>query len=54
MRHPIQSFLRDERGGTTIEYALVAGLIVIACIGAIAAFGSRAFARWNAINAAAI
>lgn len=46
--------LRDDRGGATIEYALVAGLIIIGCIGAITVFGSRALARWNSVNAAGL
>jgi Flp pilus assembly pilin Flp len=42
--------LADDRGGATIEYALVAGLIIIGSIGAITVFGSRALARWNSVN----
>jgi Flp pilus assembly pilin Flp len=46
--------VRDDRGGATIEYALVAGLIIIGCIGAITVFGTRALARWNSVNAAGL
>ena len=41
---------RDERGGEVIEWALVAGLVVIAAIAAIGAFGTKVLARWNTVN----
>ena len=43
---------RDDRGSATIEYALVAGLIIIGSIGLITVFGTRALARWNSVNVA--
>ena len=42
--------LRDERGGEVIEWALVAGLIVIATIAVIGAVGTKVLARWNSLN----
>jgi Flp pilus assembly pilin Flp len=41
---------REERGGEVLEYALIAGLIVVAAIGAIAAVGSSVLARWNSLS----
>ncbi len=41
---------RDERGGEVIEYALIAGLIAVACIAVVGAFGGKVFARWNSVN----
>ncbi len=32
-------FVRDERGATAIEYALIAGLISIVIVGAVTAIG---------------
>ena len=55
-RRPIRSalaaLLADERGGEVIEWALVAGLIVIATIAVIGAVGTRVLARWNTVNTA--
>ena len=35
----IRRFLKDESGVTTIEYALIAGLIAIACVVVVTALG---------------
>ena len=40
----------DDAGGEVIEYAIVAGLISIAAITVIAAFGTKVLARWNSVN----
>jgi Flp pilus assembly pilin Flp len=40
----------DEAGGEVIEYAIVAGLISIAAITVIGAFGAKVLARWNSVN----
>jgi len=40
----------DETGGEVLEYALIAGLIVIAAIGLIGKVGSKVLARWNSLN----
>jgi Flp pilus assembly pilin Flp len=44
------SLVRDETGGEVLEYALVAGLIVIAAIATIASVGGKVLARWNSLN----
>jgi Flp pilus assembly pilin Flp len=41
---------RDEHGGETLEYALIAGLIVVAAIGVIGKVGGKVLARWNSLN----
>jgi Flp pilus assembly pilin Flp len=41
---------RDERGGEVLEYALVAGLIVIAAISMIRAVGTKVLAKWTSLN----
>ena len=41
---------RDERGGEVIEYALILGLIVVACIALITAVGAKVLARWQSVN----
>jgi Flp pilus assembly pilin Flp len=45
-----KSFVKDETGGEVFEYAIVAGLISIAAITVIGAFGSKVLARWNSVN----
>ena len=42
--------VRDEQGGEVLEYALIAGLIVVAAIAAITAVGGRVLARWNSLQ----
>ena len=40
----------DERGGEVLEYALIAGLIVIAAIAVIGAVGTKVLARWTSVD----
>lgn len=49
-RASLARLLRDERGGEVIEWALVAGLIVIGTLAVIGAFGTKVLARWNTVN----
>ncbi len=42
--------LRDDRGGEVLEYALVAGLIVVTAIGVISCVGTKVLGRWNSLN----
>lgn len=46
----INSFLCDESGGEVLEYALIAGLIVVAAIAVIGSVGDKVLASWNALN----
>lgn len=41
---------RDERGGTAIEYGLIAALIVIASIGAFDALANENTGVWGKVN----
>ena len=41
---------RDDRGGEVLEYALVAGLIVIAAIAVIGSVGTKVLARWTSVD----
>jgi pilus assembly protein Flp/PilA len=45
-----KQILRDEEGGEIIEYALVAGLISVAAISVIGAFGTKVVAKWTSVN----
>ena len=42
--------LRDESGGEVLEYALVAGLIIIAAISLIGQVGAKVLAKWTSLN----
>jgi Flp pilus assembly pilin Flp len=39
--------IRDENGGEVLEYALIAGLIVVAAVAAIASVGTSVLGRWT-------
>jgi Flp pilus assembly pilin Flp len=46
----VRKLLRDERGGEVLEYALIAGLIIVAAIVTISAVGGKVLARWQSLN----
>jgi Flp pilus assembly pilin Flp len=46
----LRKLLHDETGGETIEYALVAGLIIVAAVAIISTVGSKVLARWSSVN----
>lgn len=46
----LKTLLRDDSGGEVLEYALIAGLIVVAAIAVIGAVGGKVFAKWNSLN----
>jgi Flp pilus assembly pilin Flp len=47
---PALRFIRDERGGEVLEYALIAGLIIVGAIAAITSVGTKVLARWNSLK----
>ena len=50
MRNIMDRLARDERGGEILEYALIAGLIVVVAIAAITVVGNKVLARWNSVQ----
>ncbi len=40
----------DERGGEVLEYAPIAGLIVVAAISVIKSVGTKVLGRWQSLN----
>ncbi len=40
----------EEAGAEVIEWVMIAGLIVVATIVTIAAFGVKVLARWTSVN----
>jgi len=50
MRKLLNRLWRDERGGEVIEYALIAGLIIVAAIAVIGTVGTKVLARWTSVD----
>jgi Flp pilus assembly pilin Flp len=46
----VGKLVKDEQGGEVLEYALIAGLIVVAAIATISSVGTKVLARWNSLN----
>ena len=46
----VRDLVRDEQGGEVLEYALIAGLIIVAAIAVIGAVGTKVLARWTSLN----
>ena len=49
-KRSLARLLRDERGGEIIEWALVAGLVVIGALAVIGAVGTKVLARWTTVD----
>lgn len=49
MKDQLVKFWKDEEGATAIEYALIAGLIAVAIIGALTLLGGNIGDMFNAI-----
>ncbi|MGA2499081.1 MAG: Flp family type IVb pilin [Tepidisphaeraceae bacterium] len=41
---------KDERGGEVVEYAVVAGLVIVAAIAVVSTVGSKVLARWTSLD----
>ena len=50
MRTLLNKLVRDDQGGEVLEYALIAGLIVVAAVAVISSVGTKVFAKWNSLN----
>jgi pilus assembly protein Flp/PilA len=50
MRKLMGRLLKDESGGEVIEYALIAGLIIVAAIAIIGTVGTKVLARWTSVD----
>jgi Flp pilus assembly pilin Flp len=50
MLNLIAKLSADETGGEVLEYALIAGLVVIAAIASISSVGTKVLARWTSLN----
>lgn len=50
LKNLLGRIVRDDRGGEVLEYALIAGLIVVACIAVIGTVGTKVLGRWNSLS----
>ena len=50
MKNLVAKLVKDEQGGEVLEYALIAGLIVVAAIAVIGSVGTKVLARWTSLN----
>jgi len=50
IKNLVSKLWNDERGGEVLEYALIAGLIVVAAIAVIGAVGTKVVAKWNSVE----
>lgn len=46
----LRRLARDQSGGAGLEYALVAGLIIVGAIAVATSVGGKVLARWNDLN----
>jgi Flp pilus assembly pilin Flp len=46
----LKDLIGNEEGGEIIEYVLIAGLIIVAAISVIGAFGTKVAAKWTSVN----
>jgi pilus assembly protein Flp/PilA len=46
----LKKLISDEQGGEVLEYALIAGLIIVAAIAVITSVGTKVLARWTSLN----
>ena len=46
-KNSIVRLMGDERGGEVLEYALIAGLIVVAAVAAITTVGTKVLGTWT-------
>jgi Flp pilus assembly pilin Flp len=50
MKNMLVKLVKDEQGGEVLEYALIAGLIVVAAVAVIGSVGGKVLAKWNGVN----
>ena len=50
MKALLKKLVRDEQGGEVLEYALIAGLIVVAAIAVITSVGGKVLAKWTSLD----
>ena len=51
MKTLLKNLIQDDQGGEVLEYALIAGLIIVAAIAVITSVGTKVLAKWNSVDA---
>ena len=46
----LKKLYSDEQGGEVLEYALIAGLIIVGAIALSTSVGDKVVARWTSLN----
>ena len=46
----VAAHVKDERGASLVEYALLVALIAVVCIAAVSALGNRASSNFSSIS----
>ncbi len=46
----LAKLIKDEQGGEVLEYALIAGLIIVSALAVIGSVGTKVLARWGSLN----
>ncbi len=46
----LKKLVKDENGGEVLEYALIAGLIIVGAIALITSVGGKVLARWTSLD----
>jgi len=50
MKTLLKKLITDDQGGEVLEYALIAGLIVVAAIAVISSVGTKVVAKWQSVD----
>lgn len=50
MRKRLNRLVRDSRGATAIEYAMIISLIVLAIVGSLTLFADTTIQMWNDVS----
>ena len=50
LKNNIARLISDESGGEVLEYAFIAGLIIVAAIALITSIGGKVVARWTSMD----
>jgi Flp pilus assembly pilin Flp len=48
--HYLRLLARNESGAEILEWAMIVGLVVIAAVVTVAAFGTKVLVRWTSVN----
>jgi Flp pilus assembly pilin Flp len=50
LKNNIGRLITDDTGGEVLEYAFIAGLIIVAAIALITSIGAKVVARWTSMD----